>query len=403
MDSDQADLRPRHDAAGDCFDVILIGGGFYGCSIAAFLARHGYKCLIIEREAELMLRASLVNQARLHNGYHYPRSYRTALRSRVNLPVFREVFPEAVFDDFRALYAIARHGSMVSAAHFRRFCNIVGMEARPAGREHGRLFDNRLIEAVFEVVEPVFNWAALRDRLIHDLLDLQIETQMERTVVSVNVKSDPRIQIACESGEVFTANWVFNCTYADLGHVRLNDSLRGVPRAVDRFGLYHQIAEVALFEPPAPLRNLGVTIMDGPFLSTLPFPSRGLHSLTHVQYTHHYKWDEGQNTPWGAFDTPPTEVLDNYLESRGGRYRCSQFPFMIRDARRFLPILDGVPLVDTLFDVKTLLTRTSVDASRPILFHRHGDLPGFISVLGGKVDNIFDILCCVGEEMELPS
>jgi len=62
-------------------DAVIIGAGFYGSAIAIYLARErGLKNIVlIERESALMLRASYNNQARVHNGYHYPRSFTTGL------------------------------------------------------------------------------------------------------------------------------------------------------------------------------------------------------------------------------------------------------------------------------------------------------------------------------------
>lgn len=53
------------------YDAIVIGGGIFGCYAALFLARKGKKVCLLEREAALFQKASLVNQARLHGGYHY--------------------------------------------------------------------------------------------------------------------------------------------------------------------------------------------------------------------------------------------------------------------------------------------------------------------------------------------
>ena len=72
----------------DRCDAVVIGGGFYGTAIASYLVRtRGLRrVLLVEREPVLLSRASFHNQARVHNGYHYPRSFTTAYRSRVNLP-----------------------------------------------------------------------------------------------------------------------------------------------------------------------------------------------------------------------------------------------------------------------------------------------------------------------------
>src|SRR5690606_9537202 len=72
--------------------------------------------------------------------------------------------------------------------------------------------------------------------------------------------------------------------------------------------------------------------------------------------------------------------------------RESRVDRMLRDVCRYVPALaDAVP-VDSLYEVKTVLTRSEGDDGRPILFERHVDLPGCFSVLGGKIDNIFDVL-----------
>ena len=82
-------------------DAVIIGGGFYGSAIAIYLAKtRGLRRLILlEREPELLIRASYNNQARVHNGYHYPRSFTTAFRSRVNLPRFVRDWPQVVKQD----------------------------------------------------------------------------------------------------------------------------------------------------------------------------------------------------------------------------------------------------------------------------------------------------------------
>ena len=54
--------------------IVIIGGGFFGMYIAEYFARQGKKVLLCEKEADFMQRASYANQARVHNGYHYPRS-----------------------------------------------------------------------------------------------------------------------------------------------------------------------------------------------------------------------------------------------------------------------------------------------------------------------------------------
>ncbi|MDY3759676.1 MAG: FAD-dependent oxidoreductase, partial [Treponema sp.] len=78
------------------FYKIIIGGGYFGLYLSWYLGSKGYKVVLFEKESALMTHASYNNQARIHNGYHYPRSVLTALRSRVSFPRFVKDFPDCV-------------------------------------------------------------------------------------------------------------------------------------------------------------------------------------------------------------------------------------------------------------------------------------------------------------------
>jgi glycine/D-amino acid oxidase-like deaminating enzyme len=359
-------------------DALVIGGGFYGVSIAAYLVlRRGLRTVrLVEREHTLLSRASYHNQARIHNGYHYPRSYVTAYRSRINLPRFISDFPFAVKRDFTKLYAIARHNSKVNARQFQRFCKDIGASLEPAAQEYTQMFDRRLVEAVFLVQEFAFDAAELRSWAEEKLAACDIEVTLNHRVESCHAAgAGTSVNIVREGVpedvETVTARNVFNCTYSGLNH------LGGAFQPVSNT-LKHEITEMGLIEMPPAMRGLGVTVMDGPFFSVMPFPARGLHSLSHVRYTPHLYWyDEIGNDPYAR--------LRRYvMEPRVDR--------MIRDAKRYMPGLADAVTKDSLFEVKTVLVKNEGNDGRPILFEKSQTLPGFYSVLGGKIDNIYDVL-----------
>jgi hypothetical protein len=118
--------------------------------------------------------------------------------------------------------------------------------------------------------------------------------------------------------------------------------------------------------------------MDGSFFSLMPFPARAVHTLSHVRYTPHLNW---RDTP--GID-PYRKLADHQKTSRADR--------MIRDAVRYVPSIASARQMDSLFEVKTVLIKNESDDGRPILFERHPDMPGWYSVLGGKIDNIYDVL-----------
>ena len=81
------------------YDVIIIGGGFFGVSLALFLGTITKKVILIERENDILNRSSKYNQARVHTGFHYPRSAITAVKSLLLHKKFEIDFPNAIVGD----------------------------------------------------------------------------------------------------------------------------------------------------------------------------------------------------------------------------------------------------------------------------------------------------------------
>ena len=65
---------------------------------------------------------------------------------------------------------------------------------------------------------------------------------------------------------------------------------------------------------------------------------------------------------------------------------------MARDVRRYMPAILEARYKQSLFEIKTVLMKNESDDGRPILFERFNKLPNIISVLGGKIDNIYDVI-----------
>ena len=357
-------------------DAVIIGGGFYGAAIAIYLAKQrGLKRIVlVEREAALLTRASYNNQARVHNGYHYPRSFTTAYRSRINLPRFVANWPEAVKQDFTKLYAIARRNSKVTAKQFLRFCKEIGAKIEPADLSLRQLFEPHLIEEVFLVEEYAFDSGKLASWAESELKECGVEVRVETRVTAISKGVNAlKVTMRREVADEFTciSRYVFNCTYSGLNQF-------GGDFTATTTHLKQEITEMALMQAPPALEGLGITVMDGPFFSMMPFPARGLHTLSHVRYTPHMHWNDKQ----GIY---PYQKLNDYD-------RSTRVDRMVRDVARYLPAVLDAQYVNSLFEVKTILVKNEGDDGRPILFEKHTELPGCYSVLGGKIDNIYDVL-----------
>lgn len=352
------------------YDYIVIGGGFYGCCLALYLRSISARVLLVEAGPALMDRASRVNQARVHTGFHYPRSAATAVKSMLLHRRFLADFPQAVVGDFQMLYAIARRRSKVTAKKFHRMFRDMGADIDIAGPAHRALFDAERIEEVFACHEVAFDHKILGRLVGERLVAAGIDVRLATAVVGlVDHPGGPVVQLS--DGSEVSASFAFNITYSQINAVLAKAEL---PPA----RLKHEIAELALITPPRELERIGVTVMDGPFFSAMPYPSEGLYSLTHVRYTPHDSWADN-----AALRDPYAHFAALAPESR--------FAFMRRDAQFYLPCMAGAEYRRSIYEVKTVLIKNEGDDGRPILYHRNPEASRVISVLGGKIDNIYDL------------
>ncbi|WP_455206795.1 FAD-dependent oxidoreductase [Kaarinaea lacus] len=361
----------------ESYDALIIGGGFFGMYLAEHMARAGKTVLLCEKESAFMQRASLINQARVHNGYHYPRSLLTAFRSRASFSRFVAEFDECIEDSFASYYAIGKVLSKVTANQFEQFCRRIGASCEPAPYRISRLMSSNLIDQVYLTREYAFDAVRLQELMKSRLDSADVECQLNVRVHSVRYDSGLlHANLKIQKPEVeecsVTARQVFNCAYSMTNKVLIESSLDIIP-------LKHELAEICLVEAPPELANIAITVMCGPFFSVMPFPVKNLHSFSHVRYTPHYAWyDRDYDSYHDAHE------LLNVSEKR------SSWQSMIHDAQRYLPILSQCHFRESLWEVKTVLPRSEIDDSRPILFRPDHGLPGFHCVMGGKIDNVYD-------------
>jgi glycine/D-amino acid oxidase-like deaminating enzyme len=348
------------------YQALVIGGGFIGCMIAVRLSQLGLtRVLVAERLPKIMQRATRFNQARIHRGYHYPRDTLTALRSAKNYHRYISDFRSSSRHDLTTHYAIA-HNSRVTATQFENFCRSVDIPLWPASPDIQRLMEPDLIDSVYRVEETVFDCDALALDVQRRMMDVGVEMALNSDVSAL--RPEGRGCIASLNGtEDVYADYVFNVTYAELDQ-------QGI--AV-RAEIKRERVEVTLIVPPPDLAETGITVMDGPFFSVMPFPSKNCHTLTHVRYT--------PLTSWMSADAAPKLPDIGFGDSLQG-------DIMQRDAARYIPCLKQSRVIGAYREVKAVLAATENNDARPILLEKSAAFDNVYSILGAKIDNVYDIL-----------
>ena len=375
-------------------DCIIVGAGIFGLYAASLLIKQGQRVAIIDKSVRPFSRASAINQARVHNGYHYPRSCETAEKVVEYYNKFTRDFNFAINDTFEQVYAIASKGSKTSAQKFINFCRKVNIPLQKINPD--LYFNNGSVEAAFLTQECSFDFPKIRDFLIDKIGNSA--SYYYNTGIKAVEKRNPTYTVILDDGIRLSAPLVINATYA------------GVNEVIDKFDqnffdLKYELCEMVFCEVPEKFKNLGITVMDGDFFSIMPFGSSNLHVLTSVGHTPH-------SVSCGKFPIFENHADKSICEMHGvsGCIVCSQnlksaWNKMCVLSQSFLKDNFKIEYKDSKFEIKAILKSSENDDSRPTIIKHHTSNPTFISVLSGKISTIYDLekICEQPDRLEILS
>jgi glycine/D-amino acid oxidase-like deaminating enzyme len=363
-------------------DYVILGAGIYGLYTASLLVEKGNTIAVIEFEPASFLRASFVNQARIHKGYHYPRSFTTAKQTASYFREFCEEFDFALMNKFENIYAIANHYSQTNAEQFRKFCEHAGIPCQEV--DPASYFQPDLIEAAFSIQEYSFDAPKIRNHLLskvqsHKKAEILYSTHVLRAEIN-----NGNYDLHLSDGSICTASNVINTTYASLNQIH---ELFGLPK----LALKYELCEVTLCKVSTAANNLGMTVMDGPFFSLVPFGTSGFHVLSAVPYTPHLTSTNSVPTFECQKNNPkctPQQLQNcSTCEARPE----TAFPYMRQLASKYLNESITIEFEEALFAVKTIPYAAEIDDARPTLIQKINSNPNFISVLSGKISTVYDL------------
>lgn len=374
------------------YDRIIIGAGLYGLYSALFCGKRGLSVVVLEKEIDAFSRATYINQARVHMGYHYPRSLSTAMKSAGYFKRFVDDYGFCIHSKFDQIYATSENFSWTNAQQFIDFCKAAGIRCDevPASR----WFQYKMCDGAFFTEEYTYDAHVLRDYFLDEIGKLSNVTIIYEADIKEIVKGTDSYCVRLESGEEFESGFVLNSTYASVNQIldKVKDGgASGFSK--DSFAIKYELCEIILCDVDDNLKNIGLTVMDGPFFSIMPFGLTGTHSLTSVTFTPHST----------SYDKVPTfgcqEGLTGYSctpEKLGNCNRCPNKPesaweYMSHLARKYMKPEYGFRYKESLFSMKPILKSSEIDDSRPTAIKVHSESPTFISVLSGKINTVYDL------------
>lgn len=370
------------------YDRIIIGGGLYGLYAAVFCGQRGEKVLVLEYDQEPFMRATYINQARVHMGYHYPRSLSTALKSAGYYRRFHEDYGFAILDKFKQIYATSSQFSWTNGAQFKDFCEAAGIYCKEEAAS--AYFKKGTVDGVYLTEEDTYDAKILRDYFLDRISELPgISLVCNARIKSIRKESGcfaVDYNIGDEGNFLAVSDFVLNATYASCNQI-LN-MVEGFDSEL--FKIKYELCEIILCRPSEELKGYGFTVMDGPFFSIMPFGKTGFHSLTSVTFTPHIT----------SYDALPTFSCQESCGCRPGQLcNCndcknrpaSAWEYMSHLADKYLLPEYGYTYDSSLFSMKPILKSSEVDDSRPTSIKISSKSPTFISVLSGKINTVYDL------------
>lgn len=368
----------------ELYDKIIIGAGLYGVYSALICVKKGQKVLILECDKISFSRATYVNQARVHQGYHYPRSISTALKSAGYFERFNRDYAFCINKEFEQIYATSTEYSWSNGKQFKDFCRAANIPCEELNPNY--FFKSNMCDGAFRTREYTYDAMILREYLLEELKKYtsNVEIQYSVKITGIDKDSD-RYIINTEGGAKYSSGYILNATYA--GTNQILDML-----GFEKFKIKYELCEIILCNVNDKLKGLGITVMDGPFFSIMPFGKTGYHSLTSVTFTPHTT----------SYEELPTFSCQERSDGYCTKYRlgnCNNcparpvtaFPYMDHLARKYMRNEYTFSYDNSLFSMKPILMSSELDDSRPTVVRKYSDGPTFVSVLSGKINTVYDL------------
>lgn len=324
--------------------IAVAGAGIYGSTIAIHLAARGADVHLFD-PLGIMKAASVINQFRIHKGYHYPRSVETIREILESRESFLEEYREAVFDASEQCYAIPHEGSLTTPEEYERVFDEFGMrlaKVRPAWIN----FD--FIRACYAVDESIYDPG-------------QIAACVGRRVAEQGVAFRQQAFTADLEGEY---DFTVYATYGSSGsHAHLFEAVE------------LQVAEKIRIKLPDAIQGRSLVVVDGPFTAFDPYGRSAYSQFGSAKHTNHWRTRN-----------PEDPIPEHYasLLNRNGfeKVEFTRFEEMRRDAALSVPLCAKAEYLGSRFTLRLveadkLTDRRVLKISRP--------KPNVFHVFSGKV------------------
>ena len=270
---------------------------------------------------------------------------------------------------------------------FKKFCNDVKIPCKEVNPND--YFNDSLCDGAFLTKEYTYDAHILRDYFLEELEKYKnVRILYDQKITGIR-KTDGIWEVRTDDALYYT-EFILNNTYAGINEIQ---KLVGY----EPFKIKYELCEIILCEVNDALRDIGLTVMDGPFFSVMPFGKTGYHSLTSVSFTPHM-------TSYTSTATFEIQDKSEGLFTADNLYNCndcpckpeSAWPYMSQLAKKYMNPKFKIDYKGSLYSMKPIMKASEIDDSRPTMIRVESVAPAFVFILRGKINGIYDLVEVLG-------
>lgn len=285
--------------------------------------------------------------------------------------------------EFKKVYATSSQYSWSDGIQFKNFCSAARIPCQELHTE--QFFKQGMCDGAFLTREYTYDAKILRNYFLRELSEYRnVIIQYKVKIIEITEGTD-YYTVVMDNGQEYRTGYLLNATYAST-----NQILDMV--GYEKFKIKYELCEIILCDVNDKLNDYGITVMDGPFFSIMPFGKTGLHSLTSVTFTPH-------ETSYDERPVFPCQKHNNGYCSAEHLGNCNDcvmkprtaFSYMANLARKYLQDEYQFEYRESLFSMKPILMSSEIDDSRPTVIRVYSKKPTFVSILSGKINTVYDL------------
>ncbi len=333
-------------------NIAVVGAGIFGCTAALILSKK-HNVDLYERKPDILNEASMCNQFRFHEGFHYPRSTKTFKEIKKSNKDFIDFYGNDIFGKTDNYYAVTKTETKTKFKQYIKFLekNNLKYTIKPKSN-----LVSKKIEGTILSNEKNLNYFKIKKKILNKLsksnVNVKLSSQLDKAILRYK-KYDYIVIAAYKNNNDIIKNLGFKVT--------------------NKFR--YELIEKIIIKLPKKYKKTSVVVMDGNFLCLDPYIGTKYHLLSHVKFSK-------LKVIKGYYSKFPKRYDNKLIITKFKNIKESKFKDFINDGLKYLPFLKKAKYVSSFYVVRTLKLNVEKTSERTNLTKKINKK--IITILAGK-------------------